>query len=413
MPRSWALLVTTALLLSLLFTAFTDPRGVVAQQASPVLAEAEIALPTPTGPYGVGRTSFDWVDPSRDEPFTDDPADRRELVIWVWYPAERMSDADRATYLPGTWGALMGQALRFDLDQISVHAVEGTPVARGEARYPVVILSPGSGFMPAVYTALAEELASHGFIVVGVNHTYNASVTVFADGRVVPAAPEAQPQPTDMNAMRAAGEVVTQLHAADLGFVLDQLEALDDATGPFAGRLDLSRIGVLGHSLGGAAAAELCRVDRRCAVGVNMDGLVWGEAAETGVPVAFLLLMAENQPCEEVAQLEDVTVELCAALETLFMESWQTVQETAAPGSWVIIDGSRHGSYSDAPFLPAGAEILRSLVGGATIEPERMWRVTSDLLLAFFDRHLRGNAAPLLDGPSPEYPEVQFVDADK
>jgi hypothetical protein len=76
----------------------------------------------------------------------------------------------------------------------------------------------------------------------------------------------------------------------------------------------------------------------------------------------------------------------------------------------MIIEGSRHGSYSDAPFLPAGAEILESLVGGATIEPERMWRVTSDLLLAFFDSHLNGTPAPLLDGPSATYPEVQFVD---
>ena len=89
------------------------------------------------------------------------------------------------------------------------------------------------------------------------------------------------------------------------------------------------------------------------------------------------------------------------------------VHESAQPGYWVVIAGSRHGSYSDAPFLPAGAEILRSLVGGATIEPERMWRVTSDLLLAFFDAHLNGNPAPLLDGPSPDYPEVRFVERDQ
>jgi hypothetical protein len=205
---------------------------------------------------------------------------------------------------------------------------------------------------------------------------------------------------------------MTELHATDLAFVLDQLEGLDDETGPFQGRLDLSRIGILGHSLGGAAAAELCRVDRRCDAGVNMDGLIWGEAAETGVPVPFLLLMSEDRPCAEVARLENVTVETCEELETLFAASWQTVREAAQPGSWLIIAGSRHGSYSDAPFLPAGAEILESLVGGATIEAERMWRVTGDLLLAFFNAHLNGTPAPLLDDPSAAYPEVQFVDED-
>jgi predicted dienelactone hydrolase len=386
------------------------PAGISAQESSPV--PAEITLPPPTGSYTVGRTTFEWIDTARDEPFTPDSADQRELIVWVWYPAEPSSGADGADYLPGLWGDLVGDALALDLDRITVHAVEDAPVAADEPRYPVVLLSPGSGFIPAVYTALAEELASHGFIVVGVNHTYNASLTVFADGRVVPGAPEAQPQPTDIDAMRAAAAAMTEIHATDLAFVLDRLEGLDDETGPFQGRLDLSRIGILGHSLGGAAAAELCRVDRRCDAGVNMDGLIWGEAAETGVPVPFLLLKSEDRPCAEVARLENVTVETCEELETLFAASWQTVRETAQPGSWLIIVGSRHGSYSDAPFLPAGAEILESLVGGATIEPERMWRVTSDLLLAFFDRYLNENPAPLLDGPSPVYPEVQFVDED-
>jgi predicted dienelactone hydrolase len=393
---------------TLLIVGLATPSGASTQEASPV--PTAITLPTPTGPYGVGRTSFEWVDTARDESFTDDPADQRELVIWVWYPAEPMPDATPAAYLPGLWGDLVGDALALDLSRITVHAVEDAPVAADEPRYPVVLLSPGSGFIPAVYTGLAEELASHGVIVVGVNHTYNASVTVFADGRVVPGAPEAQPQPTDMVAMRATAQAMTELHAADLAFVLDRLEALDDETGPFQGRLDLLRIGILGHSLGGAAAAELCRVDRRCDAGVNMDGLIWGEAAETGVPVPFLLLMSEDQPCAEVARLENVTVETCEGLKALFAASWQTVRDTAQPGSWLIIAGSRHGSYSDAPFLPAGAEILESLVGGATIEPERMWRVTSDLLLAFFDSHLNGTPAPLLDGPSATYPEVQFVD---
>jgi predicted dienelactone hydrolase len=335
------------------------------------------------------------------------------LVVWVWYPTEPLPNAPHTAYLPGVWGDLVSESLRIDLSGVEIHAVEGVPFALVHQRYPVVILSPGSGFVPAFYTALSEELASHGYIVVGVNHTYNAGVTVFADGQVVPAAVEDQTQPTDLDAMIAAGEAMTKIHAADLQFVIDQLEALNAAPGMFQDRLDLSHIGILGGSLGGAAAAEVCRVDPRCDAGVNMDGLFWGEAATSGVETPFLLLMSDHQPCEEVAEVENVTVDQCETIEERFAQSWQTVHESAQPGYWVVIAGSRHVSYSDAPFLPAGADVLPSFVGDATIEPERMWRVTSDLLLAFFDAHLLGNPAPLLDGPSPDYPEVRFVAQDQ
>jgi predicted dienelactone hydrolase len=160
------------LFVALLVACIAVPGGVLAQNATPVATT--IALPTPTGPYSVGRTSFDWVDTARDEPFSEDTADQRQLVVWVWYPTEPLPNAPHAAYLPGVWGDLVGEALRIDLSGVEIHAVEGVPLALVHQRYPVVILSPGSGFVPAFYTALSEELASHGYIVVGVNHTYNA-----------------------------------------------------------------------------------------------------------------------------------------------------------------------------------------------------------------------------------------------
>jgi predicted dienelactone hydrolase len=397
-------------LISLLLVGVAGPGDLAAQESTPL--PATIDLPAPTGPYGVGRASFERTDDTRDEPFTADPADRRELVLWFWYPAEPLPDAERAAYLPGLWGEVVGEVLGVDLDLVGVHAVADAPVASERTRYPVVLLSPGSGFMPAVYTALAEELASHGYVVVGVNHTFNATVTVLADNRVVPAAPDAQLQVAEADALARVATRVTEVHAADLRFVLDNLEALEGAPGPFQGRFDLSRVGILGGSLGGAAAAEVCRVDRRCDAAVNMDGIFWGKAAELGVPVPFLLLMSEHPPCREQVEF-GIDVEQCEAAEVRFQDGWRTVQETAQPGYWVVIAGSRHGSYSDAPFLPARPEILGPLLGGATIEPERMWRVTSDLLLAFFDAHLNGNPATVLHGPSPAYPEVRFVDEDR
>jgi predicted dienelactone hydrolase len=383
------------------------PVAVLSQEATPETAAVE--LPPPTGPFTVGRTSFDWADANRIEPFTEDRGDVRELVVWVWYPAAPSPDVEPAAYLPGAWGEQLAPILGFDPERIMTHSVVDAPFATTEPSFPILIFSPGSGFFPAVYAALAEELASHGNVIVGVTHSYNSTVTVFDDGRVVPTAPEAQPLPPDAEGQGGTGTAITELHAADLRFVLDQVEDLNRESSPFAGRLDLSRIGVFGHSLGGAAAAEMCRVDRRCDAGVNMDGGLWGEAAATGVAAPFLLLMANQPTCAELAETGLTTVAECEAARSILEPGWETAYASAQPGYWLEIAGSRHGSFSDLSFLPIPAELVAPFLGGATIAPDRMWRVTSDVLLAFFDRHLNGSPAPLLAGPSAKYPEIKFV----
>lgn len=148
-------------------------------------------LPAPTGRHGVGRVSFEWVDQGRAEIYSSNPQDRRELVVWVWYPAAPDPDAERAAYLPEPW-APSGQFLGLDAAGLLSHAVAGAPVAGEQPRYPVLLLSP-SGFPPLLLAAIAEELASHGYVVVGVNHTYETPVTVFADGRAVAVTPTRKP----------------------------------------------------------------------------------------------------------------------------------------------------------------------------------------------------------------------------
>src|SRR5262245_29404242 len=123
-------------------------------------------LPSPTGPHSVARISADWTDPTRSEQFSVDPDDRRELVVWLWYPATPDPDAKPATYLPNAW-APVSQFLGLDVDGLRSHATEDAPLAQRDSRYPVVVLSP-SGFPPLLMSALAEEVTSHGYVVVGV-----------------------------------------------------------------------------------------------------------------------------------------------------------------------------------------------------------------------------------------------------
>lgn len=399
--RWWAVLALVGLLL---------PGATTARQATPVAGGGPIVLPTPTGPFAVGRTLYDWTDEARVEPATGDQADRRALVVWLWYPAAPVPAADPAAYLPGRWAAAVAEVRRYDPARVRAHAVAGAPVAASPPEFAVVVLSPGNGGIPADYTALAAELASHGYVVAAITHAYNAAVTVFTEGGLVRGAFGAQLPPGSLAMQAEAGARISDLHAADIRFVFDQLETLNAGSSPFRGRLDLDRIGVVGASLGGSAGIAACRTDRRCRAVANLDGGLWGAAATDGAPVPTLLVASDHLPCDELAADGEEAVAYCRAVETQFAAGWARAAEAGQPGSWLAILGSRHAGFSDAPFLAEGVDVYAPLVAGQEIAPGRLWRVTSDLLLAFFDRALRGMPAPLLDGPSPAYPEVVFVD---
>jgi len=115
-------------------------------------------LPAPTGRYPVGRVSLDWVDSERAEIYSGNPADRRELVVWAWYPAAPQPDAKRADYLPEPW-APAGQFLGLDAVGLLSHAVADAAVANDQSSYPVLVFSP-SGFPPLLLAAIAEDLVS-------------------------------------------------------------------------------------------------------------------------------------------------------------------------------------------------------------------------------------------------------------
>jgi dienelactone hydrolase len=377
-------------------------------------------LPVPTGRHRVGRVSFDWVDPGRTEIYSPDPRDRRALVVWVWYPAAPGPDAERAVYLPEPW-APAGQLLGLDAAGLHSHALVNAPVADDQSSYPVLVLSP-SGFPPLLLAAIAEELASHGYVVVGVNHTYETTVTVFADGRVVPISSDAVagvlgPQTGPYQERFRERAAVCDYKAADLASVADQLEQLPaDAAGLLGGRLDLDRLGGFGHSFGGNAALEWCRNDPRCQAAVNLDGALWTEVGRVGLDRPALQLLAEH-PEFALSGAEAVAAGMAtdaAAYDTekaITFGGWRMVHQRARPSYTLQVKGATHLSFLDVRLLPLRGEAppIKAMIAATRIEPRRMWRVTCDVLLAFFATHLQQAATPpLLEGPSDDYPELAY-----
>ena len=350
--------------------------------------------------------------------FSSTPDDPRELVLWVWYPATPAPDAAPAQYLPEPWLPTT-EFLGLDTAGVHSHAVADAPVDDAEPTYPALLLSP-SGFPPLLLAAIAEEIASHGYVVVGVNHTFETAVTVFGDGRVVPMNPAAiagvlGPQSGPYEERFRERAAVCRYKAADLASVADGLERLEAAPASLlGGRVDVDRFGAFGHSFGGNAALQWCRDDGRCRAAANLDGALWTDVAQTGLDRPALQILAEHPEfamtgAEAVMAGMAVDAASYEAEKSITFEGWRAVQQRARTGYTVQVKGASHLSFMDVPLLPlSGDSPARSMLAATKIEPARMWRITCDVLLAFFATHLNNAPVPpLLTGPS-DYPELTY-----
>ena len=364
----------------------------------------EVTLPQPAGPYAIGRVVFDWVDPTRPELFGPDPGAHRELVVWAWYPAAAGSSAGQvATYLPANWRQAVERSRGIasalvvqNLAAVRAHAVADAPIASGP--FPVIIMQPGLGPIASDYTTLAEDMASRGYAVVASTPTYSANVVVFPDGRVVEGTDAATVSDSaSPSEAKTTLDRLVNVWASDNRFLMDQLQKLNaaDPSGRFTGKLDLNAIGVVGHSFGGASAAETCRLDARCKAGANLDGSPYGDVIRAGLRQPFLFMWSEPAFPQREGQRQAVQ-----DMQTLVSHSTGKLYQ-------LTIQGMRHFNFSDYAVLYE--PVLKPMQMLGAIDGRRGLQITTTYVAAFFDQNLRGTPQTLLDGPSPDYPEVQFT----
>jgi dienelactone hydrolase len=350
-----------------------------------VQSDRSVVLPPPTGPDRVGRTVYDWVDQSRMDPFAPTGSTPRELSVWVWYPADPAPGARTASYWPPDWQRALGGAggvndlVHTRPALVHPHAVDDPPVSTSQPRYPVLVLAPGQGLPAADYTTIAEDLASHGYVVAGINPTYSIDVVLSSD-RVVRSVAKAE------NA--DYGQLVS-VWADDMRFVARQLDGIATAsTGRFSGHLETARVGFFGHSLGGGAAVEACRRDDRCPGAADMDGLLGGDVLKTGLGKPFLYLGSEGG------------LSVTAGAKAQVRSVLQGVP--VGQGHVLTVAGTGHHNFTDhGVYFDLAASISLGSLDGA-----RALRVSSAYLRAFFSSYLLGRADQLMAGPSAAYPEV-------
>lgn len=372
-------------------------------------------LPEPSGPFGIGRVGYEWIDPSRPDPYSANPDAHRDLMVYLWYPAPRTEAGRTGTYLPGAkqmdanpevqrrvgdeFGA--GWRLIVSGDTVS-HAVENAPVATSPIHFPVVVFSHGLGSVGFAYTSLIEDLVSHGYVVASIEHTYTAMAVVFPDGRVVTPHQEADPvgltpEQRFQRMQASAGLAITE-GARDEVFVLNKLTELNDQkTHEFAldGRLDVHLIAAMGHSAGGAFATLACQMDQRFKACISLDGALPPVAAfpEYGKGFTQPVLLLEIDHSGQRRGFDD-------AQEAEYMKK-KEVQLKACPiGSYDVVlksAGLNHASFSDIPLLFANGKKME------TEEALYNLRATQAFTRSFLDKYLMHGAGGLFNDPS-EYP---------
>ncbi|HTF22413.1 MAG TPA: family membership [Candidatus Limnocylindria bacterium] len=371
--------------------------------------KTEVTLPAPAGHFAVGRTTYAWVNNTRTDELAPSSGAKREVVVWIWYPSAAVTSAVPVEYLPAPWrsalaqhsGALMSQFFTRDLSLVRAHSTSDPEVSPERPSYPVVIMRAGGGALTTDYTTLTEDLASHGYIVVGFDAPYRTFVVVLPDNRVVIRPPTNDPE--NLQADQANGLInrLLPMWSSDTAFVVTQLGHLNaaDPSGKFTGRLDMQRLGMFGHSFGGATALQFCHDDSRCKAGIDMDGAPFGSVVQEGLKQPFMFIFSDHSR------------ELSDPASRQILADIQSIYGRLPSGRLLItIRRANHFSFSDQMLLKSHYVIgLLRLFGFSGLDGRRGLAITAEYVRTFFDVYLKDAPIALLNKPSQLYPEVQFV----
>jgi dienelactone hydrolase len=355
----------------------TGPVKLNSAMLSALGEQSTAAVPRPTGGSQVGTHVMRFVDSTREDPYLSNGT-KRELLVRFWYPASSETTCNAADYTsPEVWSHF-SQLLGVPLPQVSTNSCLDARVSDGA--HPIVVFSHGFTGTFTDYTFLFEDLASRGYVVASVDHTYEATAVEFPDGRLeksVFGSYLTNYARSDAEALAFAVSV----RLDDLKFVLNELERLNaKPDSHFAAKLDLSRIALAGHSLGGLTAILGVENEPRFKAGIVLDGVLPDHlASPTKTPI--LIVAAGRERWNE----DDCRL-------------WGALR---GPRMAVNLKGADHLTPSDALWLAKG------VVKSGEMGPDKTIAAIRDYVAAFLDVNLRGKPmGPLLTGPSSDFPDA-------
>ena len=303
-----------------------------------------------TGPYAVDTTSVTFVDTSRVDPFSE-TGENRKLTVQFWYPA----------------------------------------VEEGSNTFPLAIFSHGSFGYRGSNLSTFKDLASNGYVVCSIDHSYHAFFVQHNDGSTTL---------VNMDFLNDAINITNgdydekttynkthewlDLRTDDMNFVLNKIlsNANREIPESVCALINPEKIGLFGHSLGGAAAAQLGRERPDVDAAIVIDGTMIGE--ELAFESGYATLNTEAYPVPLLNLYNDSHYEDAKLLGTAYNNLSASAHALEAYN--VVVRGSGHLNFTDLPlFSPALARML----GTDEVDSPYCIETMNQIVLDFFDHTLK------------------------
>lgn len=353
-------------------------------------------LPKPSGPFEVGMNSRHLIDESRH----DLKQKARELMIEIWYPAEVKDDTEDIHYQSFPYEEWSGtlefifSVPRYLFEYLKygqTNSLKDIAVSNQEDKYPVLLFSHGFGSTRMQSISQMEELASHGYIVVSVDHTNDAAYTKFPDGREIMNQTDAYSYSYDIE-----NDKDVKTRSNDMGYVLDQLTMINgkDPQSLFTGKINMDKIGILGHSYGGSTAAQALLDDSRISAGINIDGPLHEPVASLGFEQPFMFILNKDYLylSDEEIQYTNITPEEFQKYHEKITELADFHYKEGIKGDTFMLTfiAGDHYTFTDFPYL--------SPLLSFNIDVNQFHQVMNRYILAFFDHYVKDEEPDLLLG---------------
>ena len=347
-------------------------------------------VPKPTGDRNIGTESVELIDNDRLEWFTEDPQDLRKIMIQIWYPTDDL-DGEKERYID--YGELRIEALASQFDYRpflfkKLIDVETNSIKKAEpstqSSFPLIIFSHGLGGNRTQNTIMIEELTSHGYVVIAIEHAYDANISIFNNGDVAD-------YRSGINYQRRNTQKITpeefwairlpqlETRAEDVSYIIDQLE-LGNLPENIVNIIDLENIGVFGHSFGGATSIYSAYNDNRIDACINLDGwmvVVPDEIVDNGINRNFMYLGQEQWD------------------EKLNYQKLDKFIKSNTKSSKILIPNTTHYDFSDTPHMSKAAKFLNK---SGKVKSKNLKNLLNELIISFFNQNLK-NQKIIIDYP--------------